>query len=55
MAVNRSQMCEVHDSAHISNQINPIALRMAKTPESFGHSECNRVKDKYSNVNANLY
>ena len=23
---------------------NPIALRMAKTPQSFGHSECNRVK-----------
>ena len=23
---------------------NPIALRMAKTPLSFGHSECNRVK-----------
>ena len=22
--------------------INPIALRMAKTPWSFGHSECNR-------------
>ena len=22
----------------------PIALRMAKTPWSFGHSECNRVK-----------
>ena len=24
--------------------LNPIALRMAKTPQSFGHSECNRVK-----------
>ena len=23
--------------------INPIALKMAKTPSSFGHSECNRV------------
>ena len=22
----------------------PVALRMAKTPWSFGHSECNRVK-----------
>ena len=22
---------------------NPIALRMAKTPESFGRSKCNRV------------
>ena len=22
----------------------PIALRVAKTPLSFGHSECNRVK-----------
>ena len=24
--------------------LNPVALRMAKTPLSFGHSECNRVK-----------
>ena len=24
--------------------INPIALRMAKTPQSFGNSACNRVK-----------
>ena len=23
---------------------NPTALRMAKTPQSFGHSKCNRVK-----------
>ena len=23
---------------------NPIALKMAKTPLSFGHSECNRIK-----------
>ena len=33
--------------------INPIAPRKAKTPQSFGHSECNRVNllsedmDKY--------
>ena len=26
------------------NNINPIALRKAKTPESFGHFECNGVK-----------
>ena len=25
-------------------QVNPIALRSAKTPQSFGHSECSRVK-----------
>ena len=25
--------------------LNPIALRMAKTPWSFGCSECNKVKD----------
>ena len=25
---------------------NPIALRMAKTLWSFGHSECNRVKER---------
>ena len=24
--------------------VNPIALRMAKTPKSFGHSECNTIK-----------
>ena len=30
-------------SEHIS--VNPIALRTAKTLWSFGHSECNRVKD----------
>ena len=23
---------------------NPVALRTAKTPQSFGRSECNRVK-----------
>ena len=28
--------------------LNPIALRMAKTPWSFDRSECNRVKDKSS-------
>ena len=27
-----------------SFSINPFALRMAKTPQSFGHFECNRVK-----------
>ena len=26
------------------SQFNPIALRMAKTPLSFGHSGCNRIK-----------
>ena len=26
-----------------SNFFNPIALRTAKTPQSVGHSECNRV------------
>ena len=25
--------------------INPLALRMAKTPLSFGRSECKRVKE----------
>ena len=28
----------------ISGMFNPIALRLAKTLWSFGHSECNRVK-----------
>ena len=27
---------------------NPIALRMAKTLWSFGHSECNRVKGSFA-------
>ena len=35
---NQSQDCKLSRSA-----FNPIALRMAKTPQSFGHSECNRV------------
>ena len=26
--------------------LNPFALKMAKTLRSFGHSECNRVKEK---------
>ena len=32
----------------VKSHINPIALRMAKTPLSFGHSECNRVKSEKS-------
>ena len=32
-----------HKYLKILHLINPIALRMAKTPQSFGHSECNRV------------
>ena len=31
-------------SESIFTHFNPIALRMAKTPYSFGHSECNRIK-----------
>ena len=27
-----------------TSEVNPTALRMTKTPQSFGHSECNRVK-----------
>ena len=27
-----------------SNALNPIAFRKARTPLSFGHSECDRVK-----------
>ena len=29
---------------------NPVALRMAKTLWSFGHSECNRVKESNSAI-----
>ena len=29
----------------LMGKVNPIALRMAKTLWSFGHSECNRVKE----------
>ena len=29
-------------------QLSPIALRMAKTLQSFGHSECNRVIIRFS-------
>ena len=31
--------------------VNPIALRMAKTLWSFGHSECNRVNSQESLAN----
>ena len=34
-----------------SLSFNPITLRMAKTPESFGHSESNMVK----NLNCELF
>ena len=44
---------------HVTAQIlllNPIALRMAKTLLSFGHSECNRVKKYDLNCdNLNLF
>ena len=30
----------------IRSTLDPIALRMVKTPLSFGRSECNRVKKK---------
>ena len=30
---------------------NPTALRTAKTPKSFGRSECNRVKGNYRCIN----
>ena len=30
----------------MGSTLNPIALSMAKTLWSFGHSECNRVKEK---------
>ena len=33
-------------SYKIRNFFNPIALKRAKTPQSFGHSECNRVNTK---------
>ena len=33
--------------------LNPIALRMAKTPKSFGHSERNRVKQIKSQYHRN--
>ena len=33
-------------SAFCRPLLNPIALKMVKTLWSFGHSECNRVKDQ---------
>ena len=36
--------------------LNPIALRMVKTPQSFGHSECNRVKHwNHTNYSGLIY
>ena len=34
--------------------VSPIALRMAKTLWSFGHSECNRVKKRWVKRVVNL-
>ena len=36
----------------ISISFNSIALRMAKTPLSFGHSECSRVKGGLKSLEA---
>ena len=35
--------------------INPIAVRMAKTLLSFGHSDCNRVKPPYLIISTMLF
>ena len=35
---------------YLFTDLNLIALRMTKTPQSFGHSECNRVKGDYWKV-----
>ena len=37
-------MSECQGGSIKTDLIDPIALRTAKTPLSFGHSECNRVK-----------
>ena len=41
---NHMSRAVVKWSQHMFYTINPIALRRAKTPWSFGPSECNRVK-----------
>ena len=38
------KMAGVAAPENILIHLYPIALRMAKTPKSFGRSECNRVK-----------
>ena len=38
---NEKMYCKITKTTMV---LNPIALRMAKTPWSFGHSECNRIK-----------
>ena len=38
---SHSKIC--HDSSYPALGLNPVAFRTAKTPERFGHSECNRV------------
>ena len=35
---------DYHINAIIEDNVNPVALRTAKTLWSFGHSECNKVK-----------
>ena len=38
-----SSSIQTHLKINGNGYFNPIALRMAKTLQSFGHSECNRV------------
>ena len=39
----------------MGSTLNPIALRMAKTLWSFGHSECNRVKGNMCSPNSKFF
>ena len=44
VAIYYTYLTKLKMLCHTKSNINPIALRMAKTPQSFGHSECNWVK-----------
>ena len=43
-SLGRNEYGRAASSENLQVHLNPIALRMARPPKSFGHAECNRVK-----------
>ena len=41
-----SPFVKLNKKQRIPTNLNPIALRTVKTPQSFGRSECSRVKER---------
>ena len=49
-----TEIARVASLESVEINLNPIALRMAKTPQSFGHSKCNGVLDILSAIGSSL-